>query len=246
NMAALALELEFLAKGVEPQCFEELRQNPDRFKIDPLWARQRFGRRRGKGRLVGVAVVALLLGAGAVVLTRPDPLPGATEALASAALATTPSSVGSAPATAPATARVGVPVAIVLSPIDAHVFRDGRDLGAMPVTVHIYPPEKVTVEVRRDGFHSKTLTLAGGRKRIAVELVPIPGVKPAVPVPDSSKLLDTIRDNPVGDAGPSEAWVELDEPEFQDLEPLPSVAPSAAKPPVASSAPAPTAAPSSA
>lgn len=243
NMAALALELEFLAKGVEPQCFQELRQDPDRFKIDPLWARQRFGRRRGKGRLVGVGLVALLLGAGGVVLTRPDTLAGATEPLTPSASALTPSSVASAPSASP---RVGVAVAIVVSPIDAHVFRDGRDLGAMPVTIHIYPPEKVSVEVRRDGFHSQTLTLAGGRKRIAVELVPIPGVKPAVPVPDSGKLLDTIRDNPVGDAGPSEAWVELDEPEFQDLEPLPSVAPSAAKPPVASSAPPPTAAPSSA
>lgn len=227
NMAALALELEFLAKGVEPQCFEELRQNPDRFKIDPLWARQRFGRRRGKGRLVGVAVVALLLGAGAVVLTRPDTLPGATEALASAASATTPSSVGSAPATA----RVGVPVAIVVSPIDAHVFRDGRDLGAMPVTVHIYPPEKVTVEVRRDGFHSKTLTLLGKRRRIAIELVAIPGVKPAVPVPDSGKLLDLTPDNVGGDAGAGAGWVELDEPEFQDLDPMPSASASATKPP---------------
>ncbi|MCA9631278.1 MAG: protein kinase [Myxococcales bacterium] len=256
NMAALALELEFLAKGVDPQCLDELRRFPERFKLDEAWARQRFGRRGGAGRVVLVALIALLVGAGAVVFTRPTlgPDPDAPEASISSTAAEASSEEPESTSRAAAVA-----VAIVVSPIDAHVFRAGRDLGAMPVTIHVIPGEKIQVEVKRDGFHTKNLTLSGKRRRVVVELTPIPGAKPAVPVPDAGLDLDAALGGAAAlDAGPPDDWVELDEPEFQEL-PASSAAASASavpsgsatatsKPmPSASSvpAPAPSPAPSS-
>lgn len=228
NMAALGLELEFLAKGVEPQCLDELRRYPDRFKLEEAWARQRFGRRGGAGRILAVAVVALVVGAGAVVLTRPamGPEPDLSDVSATVTASQAPSEEPTPSARANAIA-----VALVVSPIDAHVFRQGRDLGAMPVTIHVFPGEKVEVEVKRDGFHTKNLTLTGKRRRVVVELQAIPGAKPAVPVPDAGLDLDAALGATEGpDAAPPNAWVELDEPEFQELPPPSATATTSSSP----------------
>ncbi|MEZ4373717.1 MAG: serine/threonine-protein kinase [Polyangiaceae bacterium] len=237
SMPALGLELEFLAKGVDPQCLEELRRFPERFKLDESWARQRFGRRGGAGRVIAVAIVALLVGAGAVVLTRPSlgPEPEDPEVPATASA---PEIASEEPL--PSARANAIAVAIVVAPIDAHVFRQGRDLGAMPVTIHVIPGEKVEVEVKRDGFHPKTLTLSGKRRRVVVELQPIPGAKPAVPVPDAGMDLDAaLGAHASPDAGVPDDWVELDEPEFQELPGPSATATSSAAVPSASAGPKP-------
>jgi hypothetical protein len=74
-------------------------------------------------------------------------------------------------------------VALILAPIDAHVFRRGDDLGAMPVTVEVPPNEVVDVHVKRQGFFTRKVKLDGRKPRVVVRLAPIPGAKLAVPVP---------------------------------------------------------------
>jgi serine/threonine-protein kinase len=74
-------------------------------------------------------------------------------------------------------------VALVFSPIDSEVFRDGKSIGTMPVTVHVAKGEVVTVEIRRDGFYPEKVPLDGSRPVVIVRLTPIPGVQPRVPLP---------------------------------------------------------------
>jgi eukaryotic-like serine/threonine-protein kinase len=76
-------------------------------------------------------------------------------------------------------------VALVLAPIDAHVFQGGKDLGAMPVSLHLTAGEVAQVEVKRQGFFTRKVKIDGRKARVIVRLTPIPGMKPAVPVPET-------------------------------------------------------------
>lgn len=245
SMSAVALELEFVEKGVAPTCLDELRQAPERFKVDPLWARQRFGRRRGLGRLIGVGVAAIFVGAGAVVLTIPEL---GADPFGPPLASVTPEPSASVPTRQTARPEQGtVPVAVVVSPIDARVFQGGRDLGTMPVTVPVLPGRPVQVEVRREGFHTQRLTLTSTKRRVVVELSPVPGVKPQVPVPEAGPLLEDAGLSPYQEDAGTRDWVELDEPAFQQdpppAQPDPAPKPSVT-PPTTTSEPQPQLAPS--
>src|SRR5205085_282991 len=77
-------------------------------------------------------------------------------------------------------------VALVLSPVDAHVFREGKDLGAMPVTLSIAPGESVPIEVRRQGFWTRRATLDGSEGRVVIRLAPATGAPPPASAPLSA------------------------------------------------------------
>ena len=66
-----------------------------------------------------------------------------------------------------------VPVAVVLSPIDAHVFLDGKDLGGMPLEVPVKKGGKVEVEVKRDGYWTRKATLDTEQATVTIRLAPI-------------------------------------------------------------------------
>jgi serine/threonine-protein kinase len=59
-------------------------------------------------------------------------------------------------------------------PLDSHVFRNGEDLGATPLTVDVPLGQKVVVEVRRDGFKPQTLTLDGSEPKMKAKLEKLP------------------------------------------------------------------------
>jgi hypothetical protein len=95
------------------------------------------------------------------------------------------------------TDRALTSVSVVFSPIDGEVFRDGISLGGMPVSIHLARNETAQVEIRREGFYPKRVTLDGTRPVIVVQLVPIPGVVPMVPVPSASPLEQVRRTSPL-------------------------------------------------
>ena len=66
-----------------------------------------------------------------------------------------------------------VKVAVVLSPIDAHVYLAGKDLGTMPVEVPVKKGGKVEVEVKREGYWSRKVTLEADKPKITVRLAPM-------------------------------------------------------------------------
>jgi serine/threonine protein kinase len=101
-----------------------------------------------------------------------------------------PTAVGPAPKPAdppPAATPTPAPVEVkhvlfASEPLDSHVFQNGQDLGAPPLTVDIPIGQKVQVEVRRDGFKSQTLTLDGIQPKMKVKLEKVAAApRPAPP-----------------------------------------------------------------
>lgn len=92
--------------------------------------------------------------------------------------ASPPPVVREAPVVAPATsppaqqAPASIAVAVAAQPIDAEVFRDGTNLGTVPVVVQVPPGQTVTVEVRRAGYVTRTVELDGKDPKAAVKLDP--------------------------------------------------------------------------
>jgi hypothetical protein len=85
-------------------------------------------------------------------------------------------------------------VALILAPIDAHVFQGGKDLGAMPVSVRVAAGEVAQIEVKRQGFFTRKVKIDGRKARVIVRLTPIPGMKPAVPVPETPEAASADTD----------------------------------------------------
>ncbi|MEY2931389.1 MAG: hypothetical protein RL033_2138 [Pseudomonadota bacterium] len=61
-------------------------------------------------------------------------------------------------------------VLLGVSPSTAHVFMDGLDMGASPVSVDVDPGSPVIVELRHPDYAPKLLKLDGSRNRVVVEL----------------------------------------------------------------------------
>jgi serine/threonine-protein kinase len=61
-------------------------------------------------------------------------------------------------------------VALAVEPVDSHVFRNGRDLGTSPVVVDIEEGKNVEIEIRRDGFKSRTIKIDGTAPKAIVKL----------------------------------------------------------------------------
>lgn len=95
-------------------------------------------------------------------------------------------------------------VAMVVSPIDAHVFQAGRDLGVMPVDVSVPKGGSVEVEVKRDGFWTKKLTLDGQRPRVTVRLAPVSSAK-AAPSANAAKAPAAAVEEPAPASEPEAA-----------------------------------------
>ncbi|MEZ4226452.1 MAG: serine/threonine-protein kinase [Polyangiaceae bacterium] len=77
-------------------------------------------------------------------------------------------------------------VALVMSPLDARVFIDGKDLGSMPVSVDVPEGEIVSVEIKRNGYFPRKVKLDGSKQKKLVRLAPIPGSRAAAPAKERS------------------------------------------------------------
>jgi hypothetical protein len=55
-------------------------------------------------------------------------------------------------------------------PSDAKVTRDGKDLGALPTSLHLKPGESVSLVVTHGGYKTQTITLDGSQPRLLVKL----------------------------------------------------------------------------
>ena len=74
-------------------------------------------------------------------------------------------------------------VVLAVEPIDAHVFRGDQDLGESPVDVEIDEGSKVLLEIRREGFKTRKLTLDGSEARQSVKMERDAQVALKAPVP---------------------------------------------------------------
>jgi serine/threonine-protein kinase len=193
SMDELMEDLGRVEAGEPPKALAALVARGDRESTEDIvrQAKRRLRSYSGRGRttlVAGVLAVFAVLGTAFVLEQRQpervrepprDAVPAARAKVAP---------VPAGPATSPS--RRGV--ALVFSPIDAEVFRDGKSIGTMPVTVPVAKGEVVTVEIRRDGFYPEKVPLDGSRAVVIVKLAPIPGAQPRVPVP-SGEPNETLR-----------------------------------------------------
>jgi eukaryotic-like serine/threonine-protein kinase len=61
-------------------------------------------------------------------------------------------------------------VVLATEPMDAHIFRDGADLGQSPVAISVDEGKTVELEIQRDGFKPDKITLDGSKTREVVKL----------------------------------------------------------------------------
>lgn len=177
SMLELEEDLARVAEGLEPLALEDLARR----QRTPASLRSRItttgGAFNGAGIAIGIAV-AIALAAGSYFSRASTPaleVKPATTAAASTVVA-----AGSSP-DAPDDADSKV-VALVLSPVDARVFRGKSDLGPMPLSIRLRSGQRMELEVRRPGYRTKTISIDGSEPRKVVELEPIPGA-PRVAVP---------------------------------------------------------------
>jgi eukaryotic-like serine/threonine-protein kinase len=192
SMAEFVLDLSRFERGEPPVALADLLANAEKREDEALAARARDGLRSRRPprptRWLGVAFVLAVIAFGGSFFfgmrrRAPAPLHRA-ETVPVAAPQRTNAPSPNEPARRP--------VALVFSPIDGEVFREGKSLGGMPVTVSVGPSERFEVEIRREGFHPKKVDIDGTRPVIVVQLTPISGVVPVVPVPSVSAL-DALR-----------------------------------------------------
>jgi serine/threonine-protein kinase len=96
-------------------------------------------------------------------------------------------------------------VALVLSPIDAKVYRDKELLGTMPLSVDVKPGELLKLTVKREGFWSRKIVVDGAKSKVLVRLAPIPGHRLKVPVPKAPGGAETKGADEAIDDGAGEA-----------------------------------------
>jgi serine/threonine protein kinase len=61
-------------------------------------------------------------------------------------------------------------VVLATEPIDAHIFRDGQDLGQSPVAIAIGDNKNVELQIRLEGYKPSTIVLDGTKTRQIVKL----------------------------------------------------------------------------
>jgi serine/threonine protein kinase len=90
--------------------------------------------------------------------------------------------VNAQPEAQPAQEAQGVPLMLRTDPPGATVRRDGAELGATPVRLMIPRGQRWTIEILRDGYESRTVTVGGGQPELLVHLErgrgPGPGRRP--------------------------------------------------------------------
>ena len=78
-----------------------------------------------------------------------------------------------APAALPSAAPIAAAakqVMLVAEPINAHVYRDEKDLGQSPVMISVKDGQPVELEIRREGYKPEQITLDGTKARELVKL----------------------------------------------------------------------------
>jgi serine/threonine-protein kinase len=136
------------------------------------------GRRRRWVARGALLITLTALGAGAFLFMRPRFSPGLVKRATrpqpeAAAIPAEPvPNAAPTPSAAPAVpANEVIHIALILFPLNSHVFDGDKDLGMMPITIDLSPGETKSVRVVRKGYVTRTLKLDGSKTRIVVGLV---------------------------------------------------------------------------
>jgi serine/threonine-protein kinase len=99
-------------------------------------------------------------------------------------------------------------VVLAIEPIDAQVFEGSASLGVSPVVLQLGEGESKEVEIKRDGFRPKKLTVDGAKPKLSVKLARIPGARyiPPVKKPESKPAVKSGGKTGGGDPAIVDPW----------------------------------------
>jgi serine/threonine-protein kinase len=194
TMEELAQDLDKLTQGVIPDAVPEMISRSGGFNVPadffkergmpapvpatPIQhsARKRWGVYAGVAGITAAIMIVVGIFAKSSSSTASDSPKPVT--LAPTAVVEPPKAPEPPPAPAPEIKHV----LFASEPLDSHVFQNGHDLGAPPLTVDVPQGQKVSVEVRREGYKSQTLTLDGSEAKMKVKLEKVAAApRPAPP-----------------------------------------------------------------
>ncbi|HEY3592253.1 MAG TPA: serine/threonine-protein kinase, partial [Polyangiaceae bacterium] len=195
TMEELAADLEKLRRGMTPDAVPEMMSRSGGFNVPADFfndrgmpvpvpatpkaggARKRWGVYAGvAGVLAAIAIVVGIFAKSSSSTASgvpPKPAPVAEPVVHVQPPAPMPAPAPIATPAPTAATPPAAPVRHVLfasEPLDSHVFQNGQDLGAQPLTVDVPVGEKVIVEVRRDGYRPQKLTLDGSDPKVKIRL----------------------------------------------------------------------------
>jgi len=87
-------------------------------------------------------------------------------------------------------------VALAVSPAEAHVFQDNKDLGSSPVVLEVEEGKSVSVSVRMDGYKDLDLVIDGSKDRESVKLERVPSKGGYVARPQHKKTTPDVKPEP--------------------------------------------------
>jgi serine/threonine-protein kinase len=195
SMGSLALDLEKLRTGTNPDAILDMMQRSASFNVPVGFFKQSARPKPAPARedvplkrtwpLYAVSGVLLLI-AGGIFIARKA---GESVASPEPALVVTPAEKPrpeppptSIPVPAKAEAQpVTMQVVLAIDPLTAHVFQGMTDLGTSPVFVEVPLGREVKVEARQDGFKPQALLLDGKEQKISVRLEAIEATKAQTP-----------------------------------------------------------------
>lgn len=199
TMEELAADLEKVLSGMVPDAVPEMMARSGGFNVPadffkergmpaPVPGTPRGPARKPWGMLAGaagvLAAVAIVVG----VLARSSSSTASSGPAAPTVPVVAPTPTATAEPTASAAPTIELKhVLFAAEPLDAHVFLGEQDLGQPPLTVDVPVGQKVTVEVRREGYKSKSLVLDGSDAKQTVKLARDLAVRTPPPVKKPDK-----------------------------------------------------------
>ena len=189
-MDELAVDLDKLTRGMIPDAVPEMMSRSGGFNVPADFFKERgmpapvpatpptSGSRGRWGVYAGVAGVVAAIAIVVGIFAKSSSSTASSNLGPAAAPAAPPTVAPPAPAVPPPVATPAPETRHVLfasEPLDSHVFQDGQDLGAPPITIDVPVGRKVTVEVRREGYKNQLVYLDGSEKKVKINLVRIAG-----------------------------------------------------------------------
>jgi serine/threonine-protein kinase len=130
------------------------------------------------GRTVWIAGTVAAVGLVGVIFAIGRPSNGTTtkDAPGAGQVVTVVTVVASTPA--PPVPKKMTPVAVVATPDNAEVFKDGALVHQVPCSIEVEEGQTVTIEIRAEHYETQTLKLDGADPSKVVKLVPVKGYRP--------------------------------------------------------------------
>jgi len=185
-MDELIADLEKLERGLLPDAVQEMMARSGGFNVPADYFRSSAMPAPVPGSPMGppkrwplyavIGAVATIVGIIGIVIVAKTAAGNAHSTSSSGgAVVPTTATVAPPPPTAtlappPSAAPVMHEVLVSVTPPDATLTRDGKDLGGTPVALHLGEGESATVVLTRKGYKTKTVTIDGTDAKVAVTM----------------------------------------------------------------------------